>query len=95
MDDLRIRRRLFVAERILSSYDGEAKALDVLAEMDEADFDDPVLEELLDLFQHEPAKSRVWGLSGAAYDAYIARVRALAAAVLTDPHAVPRSANDD
>jgi hypothetical protein len=59
MDDLRIRRRLFVAERILSSYDGEAKALDVLAEMDEADFDDPVLEELLDLFQHEPAKSRV------------------------------------
>jgi hypothetical protein len=95
MDDSRIRRRLFVAERILSTYDGQAKAQDVLAEMDDADFNDPVLEELLDLFQHEPAKSRVWGLWGAAYDAYIARGRALAAAVLAEPHAVPRSPKDN
>jgi hypothetical protein len=66
MDDSRIRRRIFVAERILATYDGQANRRDVLAEMDEADFDDPVLEALFDLFQHEPAKSRVWGADAGA-----------------------------
>jgi len=94
MEESRIPRRLYVAERIIAACDGQARGPDVLAEIDEADFDDPVLQEVLDLFEHEPAKSRIWGLSGAAHDEYIARVRALAAAVLANPHVVPKREND-
>jgi hypothetical protein len=90
MDDPRIARRVYLAERILATYVGQASGRDVLGEVCCEDFDDPVLDELLDLFEHQPAKSRWWGLSGRAYDKYVDRVRALAAAVVADPHTAPR-----
>lgn len=88
-DESRIARRRYVAERILASYDGHASGKDVLAEIRSEDFDDPVLEELLDDFQHQPAKSRWWGLWGAAYDAYVHNVRTRALAVIEDPTYAP------
>ena len=88
-DESRIARRRYVAERILASYDGQVSGRDVLAEIRSEDFDDPVLEELLDVFQHQPAKSRWWGLWGAAYDAYVDDVRTLALAVIADPTYAP------
>ena len=89
-DDSRSSRRRYLAERILASYRGEADARDVFAEVGGEDYDDAVVGELLDLFEHQPVKSRWWGLTGPAYDAYVSRVRALAAAVAADPTAVPR-----
>ena len=56
-EDSRISRRRYVAERILASYAGRATGREVLAEMEREDFDDPVLEELLDLFVHQPGQS--------------------------------------
>jgi hypothetical protein len=49
MDKSRISRRRHLAERILATYAGQANGQDVLSEVHRADFDDPVLEELLDL----------------------------------------------
>ena len=90
-DESRLARRRYVAERILASYDGQANGSDVLAEMQREDFDDPVLEELLDLFEHQPAKRRWWGLWGAAYDSYVDGVRTLALGVIADPTRTPPS----
>jgi hypothetical protein len=89
MDTSRISRRQYLAERVLATYAGQVTGREVLSEVDGADYDDPVLEELLDLFEHEPAKSRLWGLSGSAYDRYLARVQALAGAIIADPNVVP------
>ena len=88
-DNSRVGRRLYLAERILASYSGQASGGDVFREFIGDDYADPVLEELLDLFEHEPAKSRFFGFTGAAYDEYVARVRALAAAIAADPNSVP------
>ena len=90
-DESRIARRRYVAERILASYGGQASGKDVLAEIRSEDFNDPVLEELLDLFEHQPAKSRWWGLWGAAYDAYVDDVRTMAQEVISDATIAPRS----
>jgi hypothetical protein len=87
-EDSRISRRRYVAERILASYAGRATGREVLAEMEREDFDDPVLEELLDLFVHQPGKSFgagwLWS-SDPAYDEYVADVKRRAAAILADP----------
>lgn len=94
MNDPRISRRVYLAKRILATCADPGSGRDVLSEVHGEDFDAPVLEELLDLFEHQPAKSRLWGLTGRAYDEYVARMRALAAAVVADPCTVPHLGAD-
>jgi hypothetical protein len=90
-EEPRTSRRVHLAERIFAACAGRADGREVFREFRGEDYRDPVLEELLDLFEHQPAKSRLWGLSGAKYDEYIARMQALAAAIVADPHRVPQT----
>jgi hypothetical protein len=51
-----------------------------MALVEDSDYEDPKLEDLIDHIIHLPPRSRLFGLAPAAYDAHIEMIRRLIAA---------------
>jgi len=73
----RSHRRHEIAVRARSYLEGLIPRSSVLEDLEAADWEDPLLRPLLQTIEGAPKKSRTSGLWGQAYDAYIARARAL------------------
>lgn len=70
------RRAVARAARAVLDGTGSYEAfLDVVAD---ADYEDPLLEDLVDEINHLPRRSRLFGLGPRAYDEHVARLRRLA-----------------
>jgi len=70
-------RRHEIAVRARSYLEGLIPRSSVLEDLEAADWEDPVLRPLLETIENSPKKSRFSGLWGQAYDAYVARTRAM------------------
>lgn len=70
-------RRHEIAVRARSYLEGLIPRSSVLEDLEAEDWEDPVLRPLLETIENSPKKSRFSGLWGQAYDAYVARTRAL------------------
>ena len=70
-------RRHEIASRARAYLENLIPRSSVLEDLEAADWEDPLLKPLLDYLKNGPKKSRTSGLWGQAYDAYVARTRAL------------------
>ncbi|HEY7682204.1 MAG TPA: hypothetical protein VH879_06140 [Gemmatimonadales bacterium] len=78
--DPRASRRHEIAVRAHAFFEGLIPRSTVLEDVEAEDWADPKLQPLLEMIQNIPKKSRFSGLWGKAYDAYVAKARALIAA---------------
>ena len=70
-------RRHEIAVRARSYLEGLIPRSSGLEDLEAADWEDPLLKPLLEIIENSPKKSRFSGLWGQAYDAYVARTKAL------------------
>jgi MoxR-like ATPase len=80
MESHHAERRRHIANVVIDYLDGELSyetLWDRVATKDD-DHEDEELSELLDLLEHEPAASGVFGVGTSAHAAYMAQLRALA-----------------
>lgn len=81
MTDNRAEHRRDVAAAARSVLDGTGSYDAFLAVVQDADYDDPKLEDLVDQIEHLPPRSRLFGLGPRAYEEHVAEIRRLIAAV--------------
>ncbi len=77
-------RRHEIAVRARAYLQGMVPRSTVLEDLEASDWEDPVLQPLLETIQNAPKKSRFSGLWGRAYDAFVAQTEALIDAVDRD-----------
>jgi len=70
-------RRHEIAVRARAWIEGLVPRSVVLEELTEADWNDPLLQPLLDTVKNAPKKSRTSGLWGRAWDAFVKQMRLL------------------
>ena len=80
MMDLRQAHRRAIADAAEAALDDPAAYASFIALVEDGDYEDPKLEDLIDQIIHLPPRSRLSGLGAAAYDAHLAMVRQLIAA---------------
>jgi hypothetical protein len=80
MTDPRQPHRRAIADAAEATLSNGAAYAGFMALVEDSDYDDPKLEDLIDHIIHLPPRSRLFGLSPAAYDAHIERIRRLIAA---------------
>lgn len=80
MTDLNQAHRRAIADAAEAALTEPAAYPAFVALVQESDYEDPKLEDLIDHIEHLPPRSRLFGLGASAYDAHIAMIRRLIAA---------------
>ncbi|MEO7962561.1 MAG: hypothetical protein ABIT38_01480 [Gemmatimonadaceae bacterium] len=90
MTEPQIARRVELVTRLRPLYASPRAQPRAFLELVEADdFYDPVLDEVLDLIEHEPVRGGLFGLAPREHDAYVARICRLLDQILADPTRPP------